>query len=511
MRLRVVGWAAFAGAIALGWVAPQLLPALELTELSVRGLEGLGVEQASEGHATPSWLLRGLVGLPFDPAADLTGTRQWLLALPTLTLPLLALGWLARPQRAAWGFALAAALAAALLMLGPLTPLGELYHSSPGAGWFRLPKRMAFVYTFFAAIGIGIGVTGLRVALSRLRLAPRTTSVIALCGVALVGAELIARVDLTALHPVLAGESRGAPESVVSFLERQPGHWRFFIEERQTPTGRHTLLHKAGMMNGLFAVPDYEPSVPAIYAMLFEGRAPPIWHGGASVRPGLRARSAEHLGRLLDLMSVRFYVALDALPPRVRRMVADVADGRAWELGDVWVFERPSALPRAYVVPHVILETNAVAAIDRAMLPAFRPHQEAIVVDPDPDLVAFEGLLEGRDGHTDDAARIVRFENERVAIEAECAARCLLVLTDLHYPGWQVEVDGQEREIHVVNGLYRGVVLEPGRHVATYTYRPATLRQGWIACALAGGVVLATLLPGAARTVLRGRRNGRRP
>src|SRR5262245_19590093 len=45
-RLRVVALAALAGALALGLVAPQLLPSLELAREAVRGLEGLTLEQA---------------------------------------------------------------------------------------------------------------------------------------------------------------------------------------------------------------------------------------------------------------------------------------------------------------------------------------------------------------------------------------------------------------------------------------------------------------------------------
>jgi uncharacterized membrane protein YfhO len=83
---------------------------------------------------------------------------------------------------------------------------------------------------------------------------------------------------------------------------------------------------------------------------------------------------------------------------------------------------------------------------------------------------------------------------QEVAISARCNTACLLVLTDLHYPGWQVSVDGHEQPIHRVNGLYRGVALEPGAHRVVYRYAPAALRLGlWLALAallLAAGAPL---------------------
>ena len=40
-------------------------------------------------------------------------------------------------------------------------------------------------------------------------------------------------------------------------------------------------------------------------------------------------------------------------------------------------------------------------------------------------------------------AQIVSYEPERVEIEATSRGPGLLVLSDLHYPGWKAEVDGR--------------------------------------------------------------------
>ena len=39
-----------------------------------------------------------------------------------------------------------------------------------------------------------------------------------------------------------------------------------------------------------------------------------------------------------------------------------------------------------------------------------------------------------------------------------------LVLTDVHYPGWKVELDGEPADLHRVNYLLRGTTLPAGRH-----------------------------------------------
>ena len=81
---------------------------------------------------------------------------------------------------------------------------------------------------------------------------------------------------------------------------------------------------------------------------------------------------------------------------------------------------------------------------------------------------------------------IVGYAPEAVSIDAECAARCLVVLTDLDYPGWQVRVDGEPAPIHRTDFLFRGVVVEAGRHRIEYVYAPSSV-------ALGAGVSAATL------------------
>jgi uncharacterized membrane protein YfhO len=71
------------------------------------------------------------------------------------------------------------------------------------------------------------------------------------------------------------------------------------------------------------------------------------------------------------------------------------------------------------------------------------------------------------------------------------------VLTDLHYPGWKVELDGESAELHRVNYLLRGTSLPAGRHHVEFSYAPTSWRLGWIvslvALAALGGAVAVAL------------------
>jgi uncharacterized membrane protein YfhO len=85
-------------------------------------------------------------------------------------------------------------------------------------------------------------------------------------------------------------------------------------------------------------------------------------------------------------------------------------------------------------------------------------------------------------------ARIVAHVDERVQVEVRTDRPTLLVLTESWYPGWRAYVDGQERPIHRVDHVFRGVVLTPGDGSVVFEYRPASFRTG--ALASVAGVLL---------------------
>ncbi|MFM8217703.1 MAG: YfhO family protein, partial [Planctomycetaceae bacterium] len=70
------------------------------------------------------------------------------------------------------------------------------------------------------------------------------------------------------------------------------------------------------------------------------------------------------------------------------------------------------------------------------------------------------------------------YEPEQVVVETDSTGNATLCLTDLAYPGWQVEVDEQVVEAVTVENIFRGVALPSGRHVVRWTYRPTSLYWG---------------------------------
>ena len=101
-------------------------------------------------------------------------------------------------------------------------------------------------------------------------------------------------------------------------------------------------------------------------------------------------------------------------------------------------------------------------------------------------------------GESTGRARITRYAPEEVEVNAALQEPGLLVLSDLHYPGWKAEVDGRDVPIERVDYALRGVPLNAGNHLVVFRYEPLSWRLGWIVSllglALLAGAVVAGLL-----------------
>jgi hypothetical protein len=493
-RLRAVGLALAAAVLAFGLVAPQLLPSLELTAQAVRGLGGVSYAEAALPTISPAGLAAGVLrGLP---AAE-PGTHAPLVVLPALALPLALVGLLAPRRRAHQAFFLAAAVCVGCLMLGAHTRAFALYYELPLGNLFRIPSRMAFVWSFLAAMAVGIGIEAVRERWPAR--GPRWLPAAAAAGLALaVGGDLYARTRTTSAHPAVTGAYAGAPAEAIELLRGDPARRRVFVET----TGVYSTgaLDKLGMMNGVFALPDYEPSMPRAYLDYFRPTANEPWHGRLHVAAKGAARRREHLvgARLLDLMSVGFVVVEAPAPEALLDELAEATGSAPRRAGRSFVFERRSAVPRAYAVRRVRAAPDRAGALAAIEAEAFRPLEEAVVTGP-ADAAAAAPAAGGSD-----RVEIADYAADRVRLRAECATRCLAILTDLHYPGWRAEVDGEDAPIVATNAIFRGVWLEPGAHEVVYRFAPASLRAG---LGLFGAALVAV---GAAVALAPARLRGRR-
>jgi hypothetical protein len=75
-------------------------------------------------------------------------------------------------------------------------------------------------------------------------------------------------------------------------------------------------------------------------------------------------------------------------------------------------------------------------------------------------------------------ARLAEDRPEEVVAELTSSNPGLLVLTDLHYPGWIAESDGKRLPILRADGWFRAVALPAGTHRVVFRYRPVAFYAG---------------------------------
>ena len=455
-------------ALAAGLAAAQLVPTWLYLGETARA--GGAAARALDYSASPGRLLELALPGREPPGSPL---------LPSVydgpvpvALALLALA--TAPRRARLGLALVASLLAALA-LGAHTPiLPALLRALPAAALLRYPEKLLVGLHALVAAGAAVGAERL---LARLRPGLRPV----------LGAALLAAValDLFATH-------RGRLETWPSTdLARPPAAAAAMLERR---------------------TPGAPPGAPVRYFADPTGGDPP----GSPREAVLRDREilAVATGQLFGLADVnrpaslnlathdRLIRGLGAIP-RERALSALAALGTAWLT--TWkriegsAFARPLALPgggrarlyriegvqpRAFLARRIARARGPGEALERFLAAGAGEHAGLAVVE------AAAPELEPSGGSG--AVAWLSYETDALALEVRAPGRSLLVLSETFAPGWSAEVDGHRTAVLRVDGLMRGIALEPGRHRVELRYGPPGLTAGaWISGVTALGLALA--------------------
>ncbi len=159
--------------------------------------------------------------------------------------------------------------------------------------------------------------------------------------------------------------------------------------------------------------------------------------------------------------------------------------------------ENLGAFPRAWIVHRVTmlppLDDIRPSAVrertEQVLFPGGTPrdwHEEAVVESATPLRFQPEALppssSDDQTSAIDDHINIMGYQPDYVFMEVTLVTPGVLVMSDLHYPGWVAIVDDHSSRSPVqvlrVNRVLRGVSLSAGNHYIEFFYRPASVGYG---------------------------------
>jgi hypothetical protein len=356
----------------------------------------------------------------------------------------------------AWGFA------------DPPAPVPGIAPNQDVVGIVRLSALLQWLV--LAGAGLALIVIALGAGGRLRRFAP--VGVIAGLAVAILVADLFrANMGFNPAIPIEHAEQPVTP-SLRYLQSRTPN--RFAVLSR--PGIDQPLQPDLSMRYGLYDARGYDYPVERRYDTFW--RANVTAANGDFIEPTQRAGETEKALRGLSLLGVSdllHYPDGDPLRLPGLRLVYDGPDAR--------IYRNERALPRTFLVAGQRTVDSDDAALAAISKPTFDARGVAVT----------ERAVPGLPAEPDDAAapdppgtaRLTAYEDERVVAQADARTRSMLVLTDLHFPGWKATVDGEPAKVERVDYLLRGVVVPAGKHRVEFRYEPLSWRIGSIVSILA--------------------------
>jgi hypothetical protein len=276
----------------------------------------------------------------------------------------------------------------------------------------------------------------------------------------------LAVVDLFAFgsgfNPYISGEDLYPSTPGIRYLQSRPAQYRI------APWGSWTSIFPAQTANvyGIETITGHDHYRDLTYRAFLE----PMMSENAELvaqRYGYLSldQNLQPNQHLLAMLNVRYIVTVPE---------ADSFEqlSTAYAGPDMWIYEVPFALPRAWGVPRYELVTNA-EALDRVHQADFDPRDVAML-EQEP---TFD--VEQPPCHSGDLrSEVVGYAQDEMVVNTEFACNGILVLAERFAPGWRATVDGESTEVLRANYLLRAVAVPAGQHTVHYQYRAPTYLWG---------------------------------
>lgn len=184
---------------------------------------------------------------------------------------------------------------------------------------------------------------------------------------------------------------------------------------------------------------------------------------------------------LYDLLNIRYVIARKDVPLDWAKFGL-VFDGDP----KLNVYENKNVLPRAFLVSQIQPASDHAAAWAAIHAAGFDPRVTAVVEGA-------SNLPVGGRGAVFD----LRSKPNGLALRVVADGPALLIVSQAWYPGWQVQIDGQDHGAPMrANYAFQGVAVPAGTHQVELRFAPILWRFGWALAALGLIALVAALIGG---------------
>lgn len=159
----------------------------------------------------------------------------------------------------------------------------------------------------------------------------------------------------------------------------------------------------------------------------------------------------------------------------------------------VYLYRLKETGPRAWLAGRAVAEPDRERTLVRLAAPDFDVARQIVL----PAVPSGFGNVDACGGEIIWRTRAP----ERLDLTATTQQPCILVLSELVYPGWQATVDSVPVPILPADLIFRAVALPPGRHDVSFVFRSTALTVGAVVSLLTVMLTIAVIL------VLRTRRH----
>ncbi len=236
-----------------------------------------------------------------------------------------------------------------------------------------------------------------------------------------------------------------------TFLKNQQGPFRILVTDRRILNGNISSVYKIEQVSG------YDPLYLKSYAQLVSS-----WNAEKFSSEGSFNRIVTPTNYSLPLASflnVKYLLTFDD--------ITNTNFQKVFQEGQTRIYENRNVLPRVFFVNDVQKVENQQEELTAITSKNFNFKTNAVSTQ-----FQFSSL------NTDNVAKIKRYTDQEIEIETKTREESPLLISNVNYPGWKANVDGNPTSIKEVNFMFQSLIVPAGDHIIKLSYFPKLFVYG---------------------------------